>query len=156
RLGLQECVRVCHRLHPDGQRARRLGYRGRSLPDPAGKYDRLGGCHERRFRVLVRADRVPGCRPCPLSPLRGGIEGRPSPRYSGWIDPSDVFPFQARPAPRIGVHIMSGQLRRLPIYLLLDCSESMAGEAIADLERGVETMVTVLRGDPQALESAYL
>jgi len=51
---------------------------------------------------------------------------------------------------------MSSHSRRLPIYLLLDCSESMAGEAIADLERGVETMVTILRGDPQALESAYL
>src|SRR5205085_5647453 len=68
----------------------------------------------------------------------------------------DFFPFPARLAPRIGVPTMSGQLRRLPIYLLLDCSESMAGEAIADLERGVETMVTVLRGDPQALESAYV
>ncbi len=51
---------------------------------------------------------------------------------------------------------MSSHSRRLPIYLLLDCSESMAGEAIADLERGVETMVTLLRDDPLALESAWV
>jgi len=52
--------------------------------------------------------------------------------------------------------MMPGNLRRLPIYLLLDCSESMAGEAIADLERGVQTMVSVLREDPLALESGWV
>jgi uncharacterized protein YegL len=47
-------------------------------------------------------------------------------------------------------------LRRLPVYLLLDCSESMAGPAIAEVERGVQTLVSELRGNPLALESAYL
>jgi uncharacterized protein YegL len=46
--------------------------------------------------------------------------------------------------------------RRLPIYLLLDCSESMAGEAIEELGRGVDTMLDALRSDPLALESAWL
>ena len=47
-------------------------------------------------------------------------------------------------------------LRRLPVYLLLDVSESMAGPAIAEVERGVQTLVSELRGNPLALESAYL
>jgi uncharacterized protein YegL len=47
-------------------------------------------------------------------------------------------------------------LRRLPVYLLLDCSESMAGPAIEAVERGVQTLVSELRGNPLALESAYL
>jgi uncharacterized protein YegL len=46
--------------------------------------------------------------------------------------------------------------RRLPIYLLLDCSESMAGEAIEQLGRGVDTMLDTLRGDPMALETAWV
>ena len=47
-------------------------------------------------------------------------------------------------------------MRRLPVYLLLDCSESMAGEAIGDLTKGVDTMLMALRSDPQALETAWL
>jgi uncharacterized protein YegL len=47
-------------------------------------------------------------------------------------------------------------LRRLPVYLLLDCSESMAGPAIEEVERGVQTLVSELRCNPLALESAYL
>jgi uncharacterized protein YegL len=46
--------------------------------------------------------------------------------------------------------------RRLPVYLLLDVSESMAGPAIEEVERGVQTLVSELRGNPLALESAYL
>jgi uncharacterized protein YegL len=51
---------------------------------------------------------------------------------------------------------MSTFSRRLPIYLLLDCSESMAGEAIEEVNRGVEAMLNALRSDPQALESAWV
>ena len=46
--------------------------------------------------------------------------------------------------------------RRLPVYLLLDVSGSMNGEPIAAVQNGVQTMVSALMGDPQALESAYI
>lgn len=46
--------------------------------------------------------------------------------------------------------------RRLPIYLLLDVSGSMVGEKITSVENGVQTLVSALNNDPQALESAYL
>jgi uncharacterized protein YegL len=46
--------------------------------------------------------------------------------------------------------------RRLPVYLLLDCSESMAGTGIDEVNRGVNTLVTELRKNPMALETAYL
>src|SRR5438128_2489201 len=47
-------------------------------------------------------------------------------------------------------------MRRLPVYLMLDCSESMAGPAIDAVQKGVEALVNQLRGDPLALETAYL
>lgn len=47
-------------------------------------------------------------------------------------------------------------VRRLPIYLLLDCSESMAGEAIGQLQKGVAAMVAHLQSDPHAIETAYV
>lgn len=46
--------------------------------------------------------------------------------------------------------------RRLPVYLLLDCSESMAGPAIEEVSRGVDTMLTELQQNPHALETVWL
>lgn len=46
--------------------------------------------------------------------------------------------------------------RRLPVYLALDTSGSMMGEPIAAVETGVQTLVSALRQDPYALETAYL
>src|ERR1044072_5008448 len=47
-------------------------------------------------------------------------------------------------------------ISRLPVYLLLDCSESMAGPAIGAVARGAATLVKELRSNPQAVETAYL
>ncbi|MDR2261604.1 MAG: VWA domain-containing protein [Azoarcus sp.] len=47
-------------------------------------------------------------------------------------------------------------MRRLPIYLLIDVSESMAGENLRLMQDGLEQLVRTLRGDPYALETAYL
>jgi uncharacterized protein YegL len=46
--------------------------------------------------------------------------------------------------------------RRLPVYLLLDTSGSMMGEPIEAVRQGLRALVADLRGDPQALETAYL
>ena len=46
--------------------------------------------------------------------------------------------------------------RKLPVYLVLDTSGSMMGEPIAAVETGVQTLVSALRQDPYALETAYL
>ena len=46
--------------------------------------------------------------------------------------------------------------RRLPVYLVLDCSGSMSGEPIEAVCQGVKALVADLRTDPQALETAYL
>ena len=51
---------------------------------------------------------------------------------------------------------MNGLVRRLPVYLLLDCSGSMLGEPIEAVRQGVKALLSELRGDPQALETAYL
>lgn len=51
---------------------------------------------------------------------------------------------------------MADYSRRLPVYLLLDCSGSMIGEPIEAVRQGVKALLSELRGDPQALETAYL
>ena len=47
-------------------------------------------------------------------------------------------------------------MRRLPVYLVLDVSGSMSGEPIEAVRTGVQTLVSTLRTDPYALETAYL
>ena len=51
---------------------------------------------------------------------------------------------------------MADFTRRLPVYLLLDCSGSMMGEPIEAVRQGVKALLSELKGDPQALETAYL
>lgn len=46
--------------------------------------------------------------------------------------------------------------RRLPVYLVLDCSGSMAGEPIEAVRQGIKALLAELRSDPQALETAFL
>lgn len=47
-------------------------------------------------------------------------------------------------------------MRRLPVYILLDTSGSMFGEPIEAVNNGLQTLVSTLRSDPYALETAYL
>ena len=47
-------------------------------------------------------------------------------------------------------------MRRLPVYLVLDVSYSMMGEALEAVKVGVQSLVTALRQDPHALETVYL
>ncbi|MGK7924662.1 MAG: VWA domain-containing protein [Spirulina sp.] len=46
--------------------------------------------------------------------------------------------------------------RRLPVYLLLDCSGSMSGEPIEAVRQGLKALLSELQSDPMALETAYL
>jgi uncharacterized protein YegL len=46
--------------------------------------------------------------------------------------------------------------RRLPVYFLLDCSESMAGEPIAALNEAIQMIHQDLMNDPQALETVHI
>lgn len=46
-------------------------------------------------------------------------------------------------------------MRRLPIFFLLDVSESMAGDNLRQLQQGLERLVSALRRDPHALESVF-
>lgn len=47
-------------------------------------------------------------------------------------------------------------MRKLPVYLLLDTSGSMSGEPIEAVKNGVQVMISSLRQNPQAIETAYL
>lgn len=46
--------------------------------------------------------------------------------------------------------------RRLPIYFLIDISESMVGEPIQQVEEGLSTIIQVLKTDPVAMETVYV
>lgn len=47
-------------------------------------------------------------------------------------------------------------MRRLPIYFLVDVSESMVGTPIEHVQDGMATIIKELRTDPYALETAYV
>ncbi|MDO4586308.1 MAG: TerY-C metal binding domain-containing protein [Planctomycetia bacterium] len=47
-------------------------------------------------------------------------------------------------------------MRRLPIYFVLDCSESMVGEAFDGMKKGLKSLLAELTRDPAAMELAYL
>ncbi|NIG56570.1 VWA domain-containing protein [Chitinophaga sp. Cy-1792] len=47
-------------------------------------------------------------------------------------------------------------MRKLPVYLLLDTSGSMLGEPIEAVKNGVQVMLSSLRQNPQAIETAFL
>lgn len=46
--------------------------------------------------------------------------------------------------------------RRLPIYFLIDVSESMVGEPIQQVEEGLSTIIQTLKTDPVAMETVYI
>lgn len=46
--------------------------------------------------------------------------------------------------------------RKLPVYFLLDCSESMIGEGIEGVENGLNEFLKALRRDPRCLESVWI
>jgi uncharacterized protein YegL len=52
--------------------------------------------------------------------------------------------------------ISSGYIRRLPVYLLLDCSGSMAGDPIIAVNEGLGIIYRLLMADPQAMETVYI
>lgn len=47
-------------------------------------------------------------------------------------------------------------MRRLPVFFLIDVSESMVGEPIAHVEEGLRTMIQSLKQDPYSLETIWL
>jgi uncharacterized protein YegL len=47
-------------------------------------------------------------------------------------------------------------MRRLPIYFLIDVSESMVGEPIQQVEEGLATIIQALKTDPNAIETVWV
>lgn len=47
-------------------------------------------------------------------------------------------------------------MRRLPVYFVIDVSESMVGEPIAQVEEGMRAIIQELRSDPYALETVFV
>lgn len=47
-------------------------------------------------------------------------------------------------------------MRRLPIYFLIDISESMVGEQIQQVEEGMATIIKSIKQDPYAIETVWI
>src|SRR5262245_34462078 len=46
--------------------------------------------------------------------------------------------------------------RRLPVYILADCSGSMLGNKMESVKAGIRELQNALLGDPAAVEAAYI
>ena len=60
------------------------------------------------------------------------------------------------PLPRSQSPFADASIRRLPVYLVLDCSGSMTGAPIEAVRQGMKTLLNELKSDPQALETVFL
>jgi uncharacterized protein YegL len=47
-------------------------------------------------------------------------------------------------------------MRRLPIYFLIDISESMVGDQIQQVEEGMATIIKAIKQDPYAIETVWI
>ena len=47
-------------------------------------------------------------------------------------------------------------MRRLPIYFLIDISESMVGDQIQQVEEGMATIIKAIKQDPHAIETVWI
>src|SRR3989338_10811075 len=47
-------------------------------------------------------------------------------------------------------------MRRLPVFFLIDVSESMVGEPIRNVDEGIKMIISNLKANPMALETAYI
>ena len=47
-------------------------------------------------------------------------------------------------------------MRKLPVFLVIDVSESVAGPLQQSITQGMKSIVSGLRSDPQALESVHM
>ncbi|QHQ18534.1 VWA domain-containing protein [Pectobacterium parmentieri] len=47
-------------------------------------------------------------------------------------------------------------MRRLPVFFVLDCSESMIGDNLKKMNDGLQAIVSDLKKDPHALETAWI
>lgn len=66
----------------------------------------------------------------------------------------DAFNLVASAQPQQAIAYGPG--RRLPMYLLLDCSATMSGEPITALNEGTGQIYRLLSADPQAVETVYI
>lgn len=46
--------------------------------------------------------------------------------------------------------------RKLPIYLVVDCSESMVGGPLQEVQKGIQALCNDLQGNPMALETVWI
>ncbi len=69
--------------------------------------------------------------------------------------PDAMPPSQTETAPE-AAPTLDASMRRLPVYLVLDCSGSMTGEPIEAVRQGMKTLLGELKSDPQALETVWM
>jgi uncharacterized protein YegL len=56
----------------------------------------------------------------------------------------------------ISEHAVGDMPPKLPIYLLVDCSESMIGEGIEAISHGMQYLIQELKSDPYTIEKVWL
>ena len=70
--------------------------------------------------------------------------------------PVETAPVETAPVETSTAPTLDASMRRLPVYLVLDCSGSMTGEPIEAVRQGMKTLLGELKSDPQALETVWM
>ncbi len=87
-----------------------------------------------------------------LDPPVGLERGSEPPDMGGNLTAGDTRSAEELPSP----NHPAAEDRRLPVYLLVDCSGSMAGDPIQAVSQGISLLQNELMAQPAALETVYL
>lgn len=79
----------------------------------------------------------------------------PDPNATDMMPTPEAMPASATPETSTAP-VLDASMRRLPVYLVLDCSGSMTGEPIEAVRQGMKTLLGELKSDPQALETVWM
>ena len=106
-------------------------------------------------------NRWPNCKAFVTELIKAHQEGKEKPKSTASLRPNFGEPREVMAAgPEEGSVAESvpvpAAYRRLPVYILIDCSLSMAGDPMESVRMGLRSLLVQLQSDPLALESVFL
>lgn len=89
-------------------------------------------------------------------PKKSTLVSKPADRTQANLGKLKSTPAAQEDSLKLGGAFGNGERRRLPVYVLADCSESMSGDPIESMSAGISALHGELMNDPSAVESAWM